>query len=93
MARLEGLVGTAEWIFAAVLTAISAVIGHLYVRLSNLRERVARSEGAVPEILTRIEGTLNRHVQDETVFWNDIDGKVDQLVTDVAVLKNGGNDG
>lgn len=93
MVRLGGFVGAMEWIFTAVLAVIAGGVGDLYRRLMHHGERLAHSEGSVPEVLKRIEGTLNRHVSTEEHWQRDIKGKVDTLVTDVAVLKNGGGHG
>jgi len=82
-----------EWIFTGVLAVIAGGVGDIYRRLMHHGERLARSEGSVPEVLKRIEGTLNRHVATEERWQRDIAGKVDGLVTDVAVLKNGGSNG
>jgi hypothetical protein len=91
--RLEGFVGAMEWIFTAVLAVVAGGVGDLYRRLMHPGERLARSEGAVPEILKRIEGTLNTHVADEQGVLSELRTNVQQLVTDVAVMKNGGRNG
>jgi len=91
--REVAIVDTAEWIFSLILTLMAAVLGHVYIRQGSLMERLTRAEASIPEILVRIERTLDKHVNDEARIWeviDDMDGKVDILVTDVAILKNGG---
>lgn len=81
---------TADWVVGGILSVLSMALGHLYHRternsgrITDLTERVAKSEGAIPEILKRIEGKLDAHMDDE-------DKKLDTLV---ALVKNGGRHG